>query len=229
MNSITLTDTLVIDLDDTLYLERDFVSSGFKAVGQHVDTTFGISDFGETCWRLFSNGVRGNTFDLAAAGHNWKMTHDDKSDLISIYRNHIPSIALDQPTRDTLQALSAQHRLLLFTGGFAPTQRRKVYALRLETYFDDIVFTGALGKDFDKPSLHYWRHIEEISGCSGKNLTCIGDNPVKDIGPSLSAGWQAIRVRRFGSLHANAPTPAGAREIRRFSELLKVCEFGRSR
>ena len=34
---------LVFDLDDTLYLESDFVSSGYKAVAKDVSTHFGTA------------------------------------------------------------------------------------------------------------------------------------------------------------------------------------------
>ena len=51
----------IFDIDDTLYLERDYVRSGFDAVGR------ALSDerFGAYCWDLFCHGVRGNTFELA--------------------------------------------------------------------------------------------------------------------------------------------------------------------
>lgn len=217
-----LTDTLVIDLDDTLYLERDFVHSGFREVGQFVEQEYGVAGFGGTCWDLFADGIRGRTFDVAAAIHAWDMAPDDRSRLISLYRSHTPSIGLAQVTREALQRLSAHHRMILFTGGFAPTQQRKVDALRLGEYFDDVILTGALGPKHDKPDHYFWRHVEKITRRSKKELTCVGDNPLKDIRPSLSMGWCAIRVRLPNSLHSHLPTPAGASEIQSFEEILRM-------
>ena len=41
-------DVLVLDIDDTLYLERDYVRSGFKCVGEWVNDRLGLSEFSET-------------------------------------------------------------------------------------------------------------------------------------------------------------------------------------
>ena len=50
---------VVLDIDDTLYLERDYVRSGFEAVGQAL----GEQEFGPTAWRVFLEGGRGDTFN----------------------------------------------------------------------------------------------------------------------------------------------------------------------
>lgn len=39
---------VIFDLDDTLFLERDFVRSGFAAVGRWMARTIGISNFDRT-------------------------------------------------------------------------------------------------------------------------------------------------------------------------------------
>jgi len=44
---------IVLDLDDTLYLERDYVRSGFKAVDQWLRMHKSFNDFYEEAWRLF--------------------------------------------------------------------------------------------------------------------------------------------------------------------------------
>ena len=56
--------TLVFDVDDTLYLERNYVRCGFEAAGAHAER-LGISRFYETAWQVFERGARGNVFDLS--------------------------------------------------------------------------------------------------------------------------------------------------------------------
>lgn len=43
----------VFDIDDTLYLERDYVRSGFRAVGEWARDRFGCDDFAARCWSRF--------------------------------------------------------------------------------------------------------------------------------------------------------------------------------
>ena len=54
---------VTFDLDDTLYLERDFVRSGFAAVGAWLATERGVRGFEACAWRLFEAGRRGDIFD----------------------------------------------------------------------------------------------------------------------------------------------------------------------
>lgn len=54
---------VVFDLDDTLYLERDFVMSGFQAVERWAEQRLGIQNFAESCRQLFERGERQRVFD----------------------------------------------------------------------------------------------------------------------------------------------------------------------
>ena len=47
--------TLVFDLDDTLYLEREYALSGFRAVGDWLRQTRGLIDFEARAQRHQSN------------------------------------------------------------------------------------------------------------------------------------------------------------------------------
>ena len=59
-----LADVVVFDLDDTLYLERDYVRSGFRAVDAWLASRGILGFFGEA-WANFENGLRGKAFDRA--------------------------------------------------------------------------------------------------------------------------------------------------------------------
>jgi len=59
-----LVDVVVFDLDDTLYLERDYVRSGFRAVDAWLASRGILGFFGEA-WANFENGLRGKAFDRA--------------------------------------------------------------------------------------------------------------------------------------------------------------------
>ena len=217
-----LTEALAFDMDDTLYLERDFVRSGFRAVGACVLDTYGLADFDETCWKLFTCGIRGDTFSRAAALRAITLSDKQLMDLVSIYRDHEPDIELDMQVRLTLSRLAGEHRLVLLTGGPPSGQRKKIQALGLEKYFEYIRLTGLDGPEKDKPRVSHWIEAERVLGLSGQAITCIGDNPVKDVTPSLARGWQAIRVRLRQSLHEAVDTPTGATEIQSVSSLISI-------
>ena len=52
-------------MDDTLYLERDYVWSGFRSVGEWARRRLGIPDLADVAWDAFVNGARGTIFNLA--------------------------------------------------------------------------------------------------------------------------------------------------------------------
>ena len=61
---------VMLDVDDTLYLERDYVRSGFEAVAEWCRDEWGVADVGERAWALFLGGRRRTTLTdaLAASG-----------------------------------------------------------------------------------------------------------------------------------------------------------------
>ena len=56
---------IVFDVDDTLYLERDYVASGLKAVDHEIESTLGVRGFYQQAWPLFADGLRGTVIDQA--------------------------------------------------------------------------------------------------------------------------------------------------------------------
>ena len=53
----------VFDLDDTLISERDYVFSGFRAVGDFVQKQYGLIGFEELATSFFCRGMRGYIFN----------------------------------------------------------------------------------------------------------------------------------------------------------------------
>ena len=61
---------IVFDIDDTLYLERDYVRSGFAHVAREVGRTDDEAGrLHDWLIRAFESGVRGDTFDRLRAAH----------------------------------------------------------------------------------------------------------------------------------------------------------------
>ncbi len=92
---------IVFDLDDTLYLERDYVRSGFLA----VEAASRISGFAAQAWSLFVEGARHTTFDLTLERLGKAPSEPALvPQLVAIYREHVPDISLPA---DTVKAIEA--------------------------------------------------------------------------------------------------------------------------
>lgn len=190
---------VIFDLDDTLYLERDYVRSGFQAVAGHL----GDPDFARRAWGHFELGARGNIFDLALMELGRRPDPDLMRTLVQLYRAHRPTIALASDAAACLDALRGTASLGLITDGPAISQRNKIEALKLAERIDRIIVTDELGKEQSKPSPAPFllaQNDHEPARC-----VYVGDNPAKDFAGPIRLGWHSVRIRRPGGLHAQAP------------------------
>lgn len=205
---------VVLDVDDTLYLERDYARSGLRHLDGWVRRRYGVAGFGETSWRLFQEGVRGRIFDEALAELGVRPGAGDIQEMVAAYRAHAPVIELLPDARRALDALSRTVRLAALTGGPEASQRAKVEALGLGRWIDPIVLTAELGPDAEKPSPAGFQEIERRTGLRGSACVYVGDNPAKDLQAPRALGWHTIRIRRPGSLHEDRPSgPLADREV----------------
>ena len=199
-----MTGVVVFDLDDTLYLERDFVRSGFAAVGKWLALHHGIRDFEAHAWDLFVGGRRGDLFDVVLPHLGLEPAPPLIRRLVAVYREHRPLIRLEPGGAALLAALCGRCRLALLTDGDHHTQRRKVAALALESWCDPVVCTDQWGRAHWKPSPRGFQHIQRMFEAPAERCIYIGDNPAKDFRAPKSLGWRTLRVRHPQGLHARA-------------------------
>jgi len=194
---------VVFDLDDTLCSERQFVESGFRAVSAYVQER-GITAQAlfPDMWRRFCGGSRGRIFDdsLRAAG----VVPDDAliAELVDVYRSHIPSISLYPDARAVLSHFYGRRQLGLLTDGYLQTQHNKVRALKIEDFFDVLVFTDQMGRRYWKPDTAGYRRIMAELNVPGAACLYVGDNPGKDFFGANRLGWQTVQICRPGGIYA---------------------------
>lgn len=191
---------VVFDLDDTLFLERDYVRSGFDAVGAEL-AELGVTGFGETAWEAFLQGVRGRIFDVALEQVGCPPSAELVARLVTVYRAHAPAITMLSDARACLDRLTGHVPLAVVTDGPIESQRAKAAALDVEAWAAIAVFTADLGDGFGKPHRRPFELVEEATGCSAERCVYLADNPAKDFGGPRSLGWRTVRVRRPASLH----------------------------
>jgi glycosyltransferase involved in cell wall biosynthesis/FMN phosphatase YigB (HAD superfamily) len=197
---------VVLDIDDTLYLERDYVRSGFDAVGAWARAELGVDDLGERAWTAFEAGVRRTIFDDALAGAGVEVTPDLVPRLVEVYRAHTPAIELTSDARQWLDALAPHVAVAVVTDGPLASQRAKATALTLTQWADLVVFTESLGPGKGKPHPAAFEQLERELGVAGAHCAYVADNPAKDFVAPHRLGWRTVRVRRAGGLHAEVPS-----------------------
>lgn len=198
---------IVFDLDDTLYLERDFAFSGFRAVGDWVRDQLGIEGFGAACRALFERGERQRVFDRALAQFDVASSAVSVSRLVEVYRGHAPDIALAPDAERALQRLGGAAGLI--SDGPAATQRAKVRALGLEDRILHILLTGEFGPGAGKPSPIAYLEMQRLSGACGDALVYVADNTLKDFVTPRRLGWRTVMIERPGRIH-RTPAPSAA-------------------
>src|SRR5688572_21639978 len=108
---------VVFDIDDTLYLERDYVRSGFRAVGNWARARLGIPDLAAQSCRLFELGGRGSIFGDVVTESGVKPEPSVVRVLVGVYRGHEPSISMLPDAADTVARLRGRVILASLTDG----------------------------------------------------------------------------------------------------------------
>lgn len=196
---------VVFDLDDTLYLERDYVRSGFGRVAAVAADRSGLdpSVLFSFLWHGFETSRRGRAFDELVAAFDLS-EHCSVEELVSIYRTHEPDISLDPDVKSLLEDIRANgQRLGVITDGSSHSQHAKVAALDLERLVDLVVVTGDWGQEFWKPHERAYEYVRNEWDMDAAQLVYVGDNPLKDFVTPRRLGWVTVRLRREGQLHSN--------------------------
>ena len=204
MTTASARKVVVFDIDDTLYLERDYVRSGFRAAGVWARETLGLADLADRAWAAFEEGVRGRIFDVALAAAGIDAAPEQIAQLVACYRDHVPDIKLLDDARACLDLLGLESDVIVavVTDGPLASQQAKAYSLELATWTQTVIFTETLGAGLGKPHPRAFELIEECLGVNGGQCAYVADNPAKDFVAPHEMGWTTIRVRRPDGLHA---------------------------
>jgi putative hydrolase of the HAD superfamily len=215
------------DLDDTLYLEREYVRSGFRAVADAVGRSAEEREeiFGPL-WEGFLAGERGTAFDRLlerkSLGRSWSV-----AELVSLYREHRPAIVLLEGCRQLLADLTRKGvRIAIITDGVAVSQMKKIEALGLAEWASPIILTATLGRDAGKPNPTGFRAVTDKLGIAPKDCLYVGDNPLKDFRGARDAGWGSARLRMSGQLRCGLEAESGEdRPDMEFNSLAELAEY----
>ena len=201
---------VVFDLDDTLFPERQYVRSGYRAVAGHLlQTTGRVEHFESWLWNRFLSGQAEGAFDALSRHFGLDLSCEQISRLVEVYRNHLPQIRPYPGAAAMLAQLRPLYHMALLSDGFLPAQQLKLDATGLAHFFDQILFTEQLGRQFWKPSTVGFQKLADAYSLPPHACAYVADNPTKDfLGPN-SLGWLSVQYRRPGQVYADRPAPEG--------------------
>ena len=182
---------IVFDLDDTLYPEREFVRSGFRAAAQVIER-----ETGADVYRRLSDLFEEKHCDPFAAVIAEFRLPGMKPRLVDAYREHVPNLILAAEVRQLLTDLRlAGHAIGIMTDGRSRTQRNKIRVLGLESWATAVLISDEFGSA--KPAERNYRHFEHLFG--GRRFAYVGDNLAKDFVTANWLGWQTVCVLNRGA------------------------------
>lgn len=175
------------DLDDTLYPEADYVTSGRNHVCKQLTKILGVDlrnraqaamEAGEADW-------------LGALVREAGLPKSAKESLLWSYRLHAPIIELSPEWRRLLDRLEkAKRPILIVTDGRSVTQRLKLTALGLSH------LPALISEDWeggDKTDSARFREI--MRRHPNQDWLYVGDNPAKDFLVPRALGWRTVGLR----------------------------------
>lgn len=206
---------LLIDLDDTLFEERGYVESGFRAVAMFLEEKRDLpADYSfpsmMAFWELEG---RGKIFDRIIERFEVRHAEGLVAECIEHYRGHRPSVEPYPGVRHVLEDLSRRYKLALVTNGLPLMQRHKLEALDVGGFFSEIVYCDALGAPKPAPDglLSALAAVKTLAG----DAVFVGDNPLTDGAAATAAGVPFVRVktRRFAANVTQAPEISSITEL----------------
>lgn len=210
----------LVDMDDTLMEERDFVYSGYRAVAAALVAFKGAKDseqsaadiFGQLRYTFLKYG-RSGAFDRVCAKLDAPIP--PIADLVRTYREHTPTVTLYPGVTKALAMLRKIAPIAIVTDGAARVQQSKFDALGLSEHVDQLVLCDAVGAG--KPDPAAFRIAAEAFGVDPTECLIIGDDPHHDVEAAAALQAPCLRVRtgRFNSL----PAPLATYQVDTFTHI----------
>lgn len=167
---------IIFDLDDTLYGEKEYVRSGYRAIAAIMPQ---VEQMDQKLWTAFEQKKSAIDEVLRAEGI---YTEERKQKCLSAYRFHQPDIHFYDGVLELLQMLRADgYKLGIITDGRPEGQRAKIKALGLDGLVDHIIVTDELGGvEYRKPNKAAFVKMQDALGVAYEEMCYVGDNIKKD-------------------------------------------------
>lgn len=225
---------VIFDLDDTLYLEAEYVDSARREIARRIASRYpgcplteeemtGIMDK----WPIHGPGA----FDALFAALAPEIASEATVLWMRrVYRSHTPRITMHPDVESTLRELKDRGATLgIITDGRVETQSLKLHALGLSRFIDTSLMSVSETIGADKYSAAPFMRMEALTpGCSRRIY--VGDNIRKDFIWPNAMGWDSVMIvhspdsrQLFAAdIEAAEPSHRPARTITSMPELLPL-------
>ena len=193
---------VVVDLDDTLYPQADYLASAAAAVGVAAGSAGldGAAVHAALRHELAAGSDAGGTIDRALLGVGVPASSLAAlvPPLVAAFSRHTPPRLSPYPgAEDALRALAEAAPLACLTDGNPAIQAAKVAATGLGPLLPVVVVSDSLGgRAVRKPHPAGLLAVAGRLGLPPGRLLVIGDRPGKDVAVAAAVGARAIRVRQ---------------------------------
>lgn len=210
----------VVDLDDTLYSQADYLVAASAAVGRR-STELGHDGAAieRALAAVLRNGSdRGFTINEALDRCGVAQETELVARLVEAFVECRPDHLQCYPgVEDGLRTLRERGALACLTDGRPEIQRAKLTALGLNDAFDLVVITDELGgRRVRKPNPTGLVRIASEFNVSMTRLVVVGDRPDKDIVMARDCGARAVRIKQ--GEYADQPTLGAETTVSNFRE-----------
>ncbi len=189
-------DAVLFDLDDTLFAQSTWLEGAWQKVANAAEPLgVPVAELRRALTEIAAEGTaKGGIIDRALIEVD--RPHVAIAPLVEAFRSHEPTALPTYPgAADLLGNLQGRVALGLITDGDPRIQRSKLQAVGLAGYFDVVVFSDELGREFRKPHAAPFHLALERLGVEAGAAAYVGDNPVKDVAGARSVGMTTVRVR----------------------------------
>lgn len=188
-------EAVIFDLDDTLYSEKDYVRSGYKAIADKFPS---VENLASKLYKAFEEKHPAIDFVFENEG-----IIDFKDKALEAYRSHMPNISLYSGVYEMLVRLGKTKKLGLITDGRPAGQRAKIKALGIENLFDCIIVTDELGGvEYRKPNGKAFELMSKELGVPYDEMVYVGDNIKKDFTAPEKLGMGYVFFRNPDGIYA---------------------------
>lgn len=189
---------VIFDLDDTLISEKDYIQSGYLHVAQLLSKRIDVLT--ETIYsdllELFKQNSK-NVFNRLFDKYEIKYSKEMIMELVGEYRSHFPNISVFDDVIPCLNELKkAGIKTGIITDGYAIGQRQKIKAIDADKYFDEIIVTDELGREYWKPHPKAFEIMKELLNVRFSDMVYIGDNVTKDFVSPNRLGMKTVCISR---------------------------------
>lgn len=218
---------VVFDLDDTLIPEREYVISGFSHVAKIISDQTGLSQqvVFEKLIQLFQLSPE-KVFNRLLVELKMPPSEDDIFHLVNVYRNHKPQLQFYEDVIPCIKQLKNKGvKIGIISDGYSSAQQNKIRALNADKYFDYIIITDELGREYWKPHPKAFEIMKEKLNVEFGEMIYIGDNPEKDFYISCILPIKTIRILRDNNIYGNKEYLMGIKphfNIKSLNELIPI-------